>query len=583
MSKKKGEEATEEKNRRKKRVNVSEGEIEEIFNLREQGNSYRQISIYFKNRNRNIESSKVKEYCKIIYQQKGIEEPQNGRRDKITDGEIYNLRKKGYSYNAISKYYLDMGIKVSASIIQRRCKEIFEAKGEEEPRSVYCLVNVNGEKIIQYEIENEFRGMKKKETPSDISDEEIFELRESGMMFNDMINYFAESGRKIQRDALSRRCKEIYKVKGVKYPKLIRKKKSQIGEEDVIDEIGEKIYLLKKQGMSNREIAESLNNNNIRISEDTVRRKCNAIYLKKGEEIPNVKDFKKEKIDEKVIEEIYKFRQQGLTVQEIFEHIKRKNIEISYGEIGKICRKKFGVGFKWKEGNDTLVQKIYELRKKGMTYKQIEECLKSNSIDVKYSKIRNVCKKIFLKKGENEPKIKRVTKKDNNLTDEIYRLKKEGKSYIEIAERCRELGYDYSAERARYLCLAIFEERGEEVPKSSNKNISRAMNIPEEIKEKIFQLRKKGVTFEAITKFINEECNFKISASKVRKLCVEGNEDLESLEELKARLERSLERKAKSEKLLGQFNSISRGEEKISDENTYGENNIIEDEGEKNH
>lgn len=54
-------------------------------------------------------------------------------RKNIPIDEIYKLREKGLGYKRISKYYKSKGIDISPMTIMRRCKEIYEAKGEPEP------------------------------------------------------------------------------------------------------------------------------------------------------------------------------------------------------------------------------------------------------------------------------------------------------------------------------------------------------------------------------------------------------------------------------------------------------------------
>lgn len=89
--------------------------------------------------------------------------------------------------------------------IRERCKRIYKEKGKEEPK------------------------VKKKETKrrKDITDEEIYELREQGMTYQEILNYFEKKGIKISWVTIRERCKKIYEKKGKEVPKLKKGRKKQ--------------------------------------------------------------------------------------------------------------------------------------------------------------------------------------------------------------------------------------------------------------------------------------------------------------------------------------------------------------------
>ncbi len=488
-------------------TNAKKEKMEEIFNLRQLGNSYRKIHRIFKDKGRKISPITIKKYCKIIYEEKGLEEPQNGKKNEITDEEIYNLRKKGYSYNAISKSFEDKGITISSVTISVRCKEIFRAKGEKEPVSVYCVVDVDGQKTIKYGKAGDFGGRKSKDTQSDISDDEIFERREEGMTLDSMIDDFAKSGRIISRDILGKRTREIYRSKGMKYPKLKKKKRS------------------KKEKVK-----------------------------KEDEKVKEIKD------------KIHKMRREGVTLQKILDTLKGEGIDISYYKVWKVCKDEFGVGFNWKK--EKMGNAIYELRQKGYSYNKIKDSLEEQGISVNYSEVRDMCKKIYEEKGEIEPILKggrkKLNKPSNNikeknkqdLENEIFRLRKEGKTFKEIAKECQGKGYKCSVSKAEYVCKRVFKEKREEVPKAKSKKGIKTINVTGKIEEQ--------------------------------------SSNGESLNELKTELKRKLEEKIASEKLLAQYELIDNKGEKNADKadrkiigqeerDTYEEGKKIEIEGEKTH
>ena len=111
---------------------------EEIYELREQGESYEEIARYYNGKGIEISKATIAYRCKKIYNEKGKEEPKakKGKKERkdVTNEEIYELRKQGMTYGDITKYYNKKGIKINPSTIRLRCKEIYEKKGEEAPK-----------------------------------------------------------------------------------------------------------------------------------------------------------------------------------------------------------------------------------------------------------------------------------------------------------------------------------------------------------------------------------------------------------------------------------------------------------------
>ena len=179
-----------------------------------------------------------------------------------------------------------------------------------------------------------------------------------------------------------------------------------------------------------------------------------------------------------------------------------------------------------------------------------------------------MCKKIYEEKGEIEPILKggrkKLNKTSNNikeknkqdLENEIFRLRKEGKTFKEIAKECQGKGYKCSVSKAEYVCKRVFKEKREEVPKAKSKKGIKTINVTGKIEEQ--------------------------------------SSNGESLNELKTELKRKLEEKIASEKLLAQYELIDNKGEKNADKadrkiigqeerDTYEEGKKIEIEGEKTH
>ena len=464
-------------------TNAKKEELDEIFNLRQLGNSYRKIHLIFKEKGRKISPITVKRYCKIIYREKGLEEPKNGKKNEIIDEEIYNLRKKGYSYNAISKFLKDKGIMISSVTIGVRCKEIFRAKGEKEPVSVYCIVNEKGDKVIKYGNGRYFSRGKKKPKKSIIGkeknvDEEgkkniekIIKMRRQGAKLQEILDTLNGDGIEISFYKVWKACKDEFGV-GFSWKK---------------EKFGNRIYELRQNGNSYNMIRKSLENEGVSLNLLVVRDMCKKIYKEKGEIEPILKGGRKK------IKESNKKRE--------------------------------------KQNEQALKDEICRLRKEGKTFKEIAEECQAKGYKCSSAKAEYVCKRAFKEKGEEVPKAKskKEQKKTNvankMLEDEIYRLRKEGKTFKEIADECQGKGYKCSTSKVQYVCKRIFKEKGEELPKAKRKKGTKTINVTEEIKKQ--------------------------------------SSGGESLSELKNELESKLVQKIESEELLAQYESIA---------NKFGEN-----------
>ena len=182
----------------------------EIYNLREQGLTYREIVKYFEEKGMIISVETIRKRCKKMFEEEGKKVPKANRIKEITDEEIYKLREQGIAYENILKYFEEKGVNISYGTIRERCKRIYSEKGESEPKAI-----------------------RKKE----IANEEIYKLREQGMTYQEILNYFEEKDIKASYGLIRERCKEIYKEKGKEEPKLKRGKKVT---DKKIDELGDK-------------------------------------------------------------------------------------------------------------------------------------------------------------------------------------------------------------------------------------------------------------------------------------------------------------------------------------------------------
>ena len=248
---------------------------EEIYELREQGMTHKEIARYYNEKGIEISKATIAYRCKKIYNEKGKDEPKIKRKNMVkeaTDEEIYELREQGKSYEEIARYYKEKGIEITRVAIGKRCKKIYNEKGKEAPKIK--------------------KGKNKRE---DVTDEEIYELREQGMSYKGMMEYFEQKDVKISKSLLSKRLKEIYNEKGKEEPKI---KKGKNKREDVTDE---EIYELREQGISYREMERHFDEKGIKISQMALYIRCKKIYKEKGEEEPKAKRGRKKNNNTKLL------------------------------------------------------------------------------------------------------------------------------------------------------------------------------------------------------------------------------------------------------------------------------------------
>ena len=243
-----------------------------------------------------------------------------------------------------------------------------------------------------------------------ISDEEIYELREKKMTYKEISEYFAKKRKKISPSQLCNRCKKIYAKKGKKEPKVKRKNKRINKRINGISD--EEIYELREQKMTYKEISEFFAKKRKKISPSQLCRRCKKIYAKKGKKEPKVK----RKINKRI--------------------------------------------------NGATDEEIYELREQKMTYKEISEFFAKKRIQISNTTIDGRCKKIYKEKGKEEPKVKRINKRINGATDEeIYELREQRNTYEEIAKYFKDKGIQISRSTIDIRCKKIYKEKGKEEPR----------------------------------------------------------------------------------------------------------------------
>ena len=388
-----------DKLKRKEKVFHSSIDIadDELFELREQGLSYKEIVEYLNKNGITSTMKNVSERCKIIYSKKGKKEP-HMRKPEISDEEIFELREQGLTYKEIAEYFSQKGIKVTSEKISARCKMIYSQIGKEKP---------------------DMRRIK-------IQDEEIFKLREQGYSYRKITDYFNEKGVKVSYNTILERCYNLRKSE----KKKVNKVKSKNQKVEIPDS---EIFELSEQGFTFKEIANYFKEKGIKVSANYVLKRCRELYSQIGKEKVNLR--KVELPDDEVIE----LRERGFTYKEMVEYFKGKGIKVSCKTISERCNeiyntigKKEPRSHKETRFNDFIDNKIIELRSEGASYREIEKSLKECGIKVSFEAIRSRIKQI---NGENKKinskcdvkdkdKIKKAIvnlKKSRNATDEQLR------------------------------------------------------------------------------------------------------------------------------------------------------------------
>ena len=336
---------------------------DEIFRLREQRFSYYDIERHFTARGIIVNHQTIRLRCKEIYAKLGKEEPKAisnaTRRSHELDEKIYELKKKGLTYSEILKVLESKGYNITKTSISKKSKEIFKAKGEEEPK-------VDPSKYFK---------------KRDITDEEIYNLRKQKMSYEAISKYLEEHGKIISLFGIRKRCKKIFKARGEEEPCSEIAKKGRSKKE--VD--SEELYNYRARGLSFKEIARIYEERGIKISAETLGRLFREMMSKKGE--------KEQKYKLVSFEEIETLRKQGLSFDKISKYYQEKGIKIGEKSLRDINLIKSGKG---NIGRSKLIPEdlVEELRKQGLTYKQIVKYLSEHGIKTNATTIGVICRRI---------------------------------------------------------------------------------------------------------------------------------------------------------------------------------------------
>ena len=180
--------------------------------------------------------------------------------------------------------------------------------------------------------------------------------------------------------------------------------------------------------------------------------------------------------------------------------------------------------------NSNIDDQIYKLRIEGYSSSEISEILKKQNNILCPTAVFMRCKKIFEEKGEELPTTNRRAKKSSKVSvQEIYDLIVNGgltkKQVVEYYKDQKiKISYDYVCRKYREYCEEQMKSEKDikKLPKSKQIVEKPVRNTIKNLinRQELYELRKSGMTLEAIAKYYNEK-GMSISGESIRGICKE--------------------------------------------------------------
>lgn len=195
--------------------------------LREKGLTYQEISDHIE-RTKGIKIS-VSTICKRM--KSIMPKETNQTKNEVSEEQLKALREQGLTYREISEYLNSIGIEISLGLARTRIMQIYAKEGKKEPKA-----NIKYKKSPELE---------------QITDEELQELRKSGLSTGKIHRYYTEKGIKVSRQWIWIRLKRIEEKQAAEVPQTTRK----ITKSEIIDKILELRETKKATPMQMRKLA----------------------------------------------------------------------------------------------------------------------------------------------------------------------------------------------------------------------------------------------------------------------------------------------------------------------------------------
>lgn len=206
----------------------------------------------------------------------------------------------------------------------------------------------------------------------------------------------------------------------------------------------------------------------------------NNIY---EESTGNVSEDNKMNLSEK----IYKLRKKGLTFKEIGIQTGISTTS-AYKKYNEIIAEKGPVTLNTTEL--LLKERIYQLKREGLSFEKI-----SLELNIPASKAVKLYENIL----EEKEDIKLTT-----LEEKIYKLRKKGLSYQQILEQLTSEGIDTTYYIVTSKCKKAFRIKQEEEPKVSRSLTVKRTNESKKIDEEIYYLKEQGMSNKEISKILTQ-------------------------------------------------------------------------------
>ena len=474
----KGEKIPKTKKIKKTRINIP---IEQLVQLKEQGNSYAKISKYYELQGIKISIGAIAKRVKDYYESEGKEVPKSKKTIDISVAELVELKEQGKSYEEISEFYKEKGINISRATVGDRLKNYYESQGKKVPR---------GKEV------------------EEISIEKLVGLKEQGNSYAKISQYYESQGIQISSAAIGKRLKAYYESQGKEVPKGKKENKPRINIP--IDDL----VKLKEQGMSSKKISQYYKSQGIQISAITVGKRIRSHYKAEGKEVPHSRV-----IFNIPIEELVELKEQGKSYMEISQYYETKGMQISINTIGRILRLQYDLqGKKVPRGKKTgktqieiPIEELVKLKEQGNSYAKISQYYESQGIQISTAEIGKRLKDYYQSKGKKVPRGKTIGRPRNSVPiEELVRLKEQGMSNERISEYCKLHEMRIGAVTVGKRLKAHYESKGEKVPRS------RSYDIDKVNAEELIRLRDKGKTLQEISGYYKRK-GIKISSQAISK------------------------------------------------------------------
>ena len=361
-------------------------------------------------------------------------------------------------------------------------------------------------------------------------DEKIYQLKKEGKDYEEISKYLFEDGYRVTVDFVEHRCESIFRSKNEKSTQIESPRKNSINI------FGKDIYDKVQKGESIGKITEEYNQNGIKVSYYTVisRYKAYCRSIGVNEKINKSKVVKKTKKDKKVErkldgreELIYRLRKNGYPYTAIREYLNQQGIDVSSETIRRECKRVFEQKGEFEPkyirlANDKYEEYydiVYDMRKQGYSYYKIADHLNKLNVNVTDKNVDMICKIVFEKYGEEEPKTKSDTAR-NVSNQRVYELRKARYSCKKIVQMLNDEGIQVSYGYLVDLCRKIFKEKGEKMPpvrkyRRKNAEIAKVKNKKVLIDAMLKVAKKRKATQEQlkifakeISRYYEEDINF---------------------------------------------------------------------------